>query len=289
MSRKAGPTKDDAYKELVTFSKLGNEARLQLSDSSSQLTKETIRSLHQVVSRGEAALEDLVTSFMPQIQRQAGSKASNSMTTEDLQQEGLLGFLRAVRKFDPETSDSFSQFASIYVLQGIDRAIENTESLIRTPKGRLEFNGKVERQARIFEYEMGRLPTVDELAEILNVRPEKITDVINNPPADVSFESDFDEGANPLTSMTTNSSDEMFEDLIKKLQGQRLDLLLSTISEREALILRFRWGLIDGIPKTLEEIADEIGVTRERIRQIENKAISKLKHPTRLELIEGFI
>ncbi len=249
------------------------------------------RELEILVADGARAKEHLVEANLRLVVSLAKRYTGRGMLFLDLIQEGNLGLIRAVEKFDYVKGFKFSTYATWWIRQAITRAMADQARTIRIPVHMVEIINKVARIQRQMLQDSGREPTPEELAKELDMTPEKVIEVQKY-------------GREPISLHTPlgDEGDSEFGDLIEDTEAvvpaeavgfsflqQQLRAILDTLADREAGVVSMRYGLKDGQPKTLDEIGKVYGVTRERIRQIENKTMSKLRHPSRSQLLRDYL
>ena len=271
---------DDPVK--VYLKEIG-QVRLLSADEEIELAKK--------VSEGDKAAKDKLTEANLRLVVSIAKKYSGrGLHILDLIQEGNTGLIRAVDKFDYTKGNKFSTYATWWIRQAITRAIADQARTIRVPVHMVEVINKATRCNRKLVQELGREPTLEEIAEELNLPIEKIIEA-NRTAADtlsldmpVGDEEDTTIGSFVEDDNTPSPADATSNTLL----AEALTEILGTLTEREADVLRMRFGMYDGRTHTLEEVGQIFGVTRERIRQIENKAIRKLRHPSRAKKIKDF-
>lgn len=249
------------------------------------------RDLKLVIRDGNKAKNHLLEANLRLVVSLAKRYTGRGMAFLDLIQEGNLGLIRAVEKFDYAKGYKFSTYATWWIRQAITRAMADQARTIRIPVHMVEVINKLGRIQRELLQDLGREPTPEELAKEMDITPEKVLEIQQYAREPISLDQTIgDEGDSQLGDFIEDSEAVVAVDAVSftLLQDQLQDVL-DTLSEREAGVVRLRFGLTDGQPRTLDEIGQVYGVTRERIRQIESKAMSKLRHPSRSQVLRDYL
>jgi RNA polymerase primary sigma factor len=217
--------------------------------------------------------------------------AGRGMSMLDLVQEGNLGLIRAVEKFQHHKGFKFSTYATWWIRQAITRAIADQARTIRIPVHMVETINKMIRTSRRLQQELGREPTSDEIAVAMELPPERVREIMKISQEPVSLEMPIgeEEDSNLGDFIEDHKALPPADAASRKMLKEQVDDVLETLSDRERAVLAMRFGLDDGRSRTLEEVGREFGVTRERIRQIEAKALRKLRHPSRAKKLKDFL
>ncbi|WP_067813468.1 RNA polymerase sigma factor [Nocardia inohanensis] len=263
----------------------------EFADKGEKLPVQGRRDLQWIMRDGNRAKNHLLEANLRLVVSLAKRYTGRGMAFLDLIQEGNLGLIRAVEKFDYTKGYKFSTYATWWIRQAITRAMADQARTIRIPVHMVEVINKLGRIQRELLQDLGREPTPEELAKEMDITPEKVLEIQQYAREPISLDQTIgDEGDSQLGDFIEDSEAVVAVDAVSfTLLQDQLQSVLETLSEREAGVVRLRFGLTDGQPRTLDEIGQVYGVTRERIRQIESKTMSKLRHPSRSQVLRDYL
>jgi len=274
---------------LATLLERGDVAQLRLSKDGHDPEEQT--TLEQVVDEGRAAREHLIKANTRLVVSIAKKYMGRGVPFLDLIQEGNLGLMKAVEKFDHTRGYRFSTYATWWIRQTITRAIADQGRTIRVPVHMSDRIRRLYKTARRLEQEQGRRPTPEEIADELEMEPRKVRWMLKVSWRPLSLEKPIgeEEDSELGSFIEDDNSPTPTQSAYEHLLKEKMEEVLTTLTPREARILRLRFGLLDGRSYTLEEVGQKFGLTRERIRQIEGKALRRLRHPRRSRQLKEYL
>ena len=284
----------EALPEDVENAKLDDPVRMYLKEIGriKLLTPEEEQEIAKKMAEGdEDARKRMSEANLRLVVSIAKRYVGRGMQLLDLIQEGNLGLMKAVEKFDYTKGYKFSTYATWWIRQSITRAIADQARTIRIPVHMVETNNRVLRTSHSMVQKLGREPTTKEIADELHIEESKVEEVLKIAQEPVSLETPIgeEEDSHLGDFIQDDEASQPSEEASYTLLREQLEEVLSTLTPREEQVLRMRFGLTDGKPHTLEEVGKEFDVTRERIRQIESKALRKLRHPSRSKKLRDFL
>ena len=280
--------------EEVTLAKrmeAGKMAAQQLAEYGDSLSADDIAELEWLVEDGQAAQEYLVRANSRLVISVAKKYIGRGVQFLDLIQEGNIGLIRAARKFEYKRGHKFSTYATWWIRQAVSRAVADQGRTIRVPVHMGDQINRLRRISTQLTQELGREPSTEELADAMETTPDKITNLIEISRRPISLETPIEEDADSEFGdfIEDKSSPEPTEIVTQNLLREHLAQVLARLPEREANILQLRYGLLDGETHTLEEVGQKIGVTRERVRQLEAQALNRLRHSSAHQLLRDYL
>jgi RNA polymerase sigma factor (sigma-70 family) len=286
---KTAPVSPKEERRLILEMVAGKKAKKRLEENPPEDDEKRAK-LEVAVERGLKAREQLIVSNGRLVISIASRYTGHGLTLAEVSQEGVLGLIRAIDKFDPDRGVRLSTYASYWIRQSVSRAVAVQTRTIRLPVHKVDRLGTVRKVINQLTQQLGRSPEISEIAEALGDTPEQIELLLCDGQDTLSLEDPVgDEGATLADFVVEEGSAQLESEIDHSLLEKEIQDALATLTARESRIMQLRYGLQDGHPLTLQDVAERFGLTRERIRQIEKEAIAKLRRPDKAVRLRAFV
>lgn len=286
---KTAPVSPKEERRLILEMVAGKKAKKRLEENPPEDDEERAK-LETAVERGLKAREQLIVSNGRLVISIASRYTGHGLTLAEVSQEGVLGLIRAIDKFDPDRGVRLSTYASYWIRQSVSRAVAVQTRTIRLPVHKVDRLGTVRKVINQLTQQLGRSPEISEIAAALDDTPEQIELLLCDGQETLSLEDPVgDEGATLADFVVEEGSAQLESEIDRSLLEKEIQDALATLTARESRIMQLRYGLQDGHPLTLQDVAERFGLTRERIRQIEKEAIAKLRRPDKAVRLRAFV
>lgn len=286
---RTAPVSPDEEKRLIMEMVYGREAKEMLTNNPPEDAEERIK-LEALMRAGLKARDQLIVSNGRLVISIANRYTGHGLTLAEVSQEGVLGLIRAIDKFDHTRGVRLSTYASYWIRQSVSRAVAVQTRTIRLPVHKVDRLGTVRKAMNQLTQQLGRSPEITEIAEALGDTPEQIELLLCDGQETLSLEDPVgDEGATLGDFVIEEGATQLETEIDRSLLEKEIQDALATLTARESRIMQLRYGLKDGHPLTLQDVAERFGLTRERIRQIEKEAIAKLRRPDKAVRLRAFV
>lgn len=283
------PVSPDEEKRLIRVMIDGKQAGKRL-EQEPDLSDEVGKQLEEKAERGEAARRLLIQANGRLVISIANKYTGHGLSLAELSQEGVLGLIRAIDKFDVSKGVRLSTYASYWIRQSVSRAVAVQTRVIRLPVHKVDHLGKIKRVMGQLTQKLGRLPELEEIAAQTGDEPQQIHELLQDGQETLSLEEPVGDDGATLADFVENDLTQDLEDQVdSSLLETEIRRALNGLTARESRIVELRYGLRDGQPLTLQDVAERFGLTRERIRQIEKEALAKLRRPDHAMRLIGFV
>jgi RNA polymerase nonessential primary-like sigma factor len=283
------PVSPAEEKRLIEVMLEGKAAKKELSRNKN-LGDEAREKLQKKLSEGAAARKTLIQANGRLVISIASKYTGHGLSLAELSQEGVLGLIRAIDKFDTNKGVRLSTYASYWIRQSVSRAVAVQTRVIRLPVHKVDHLGKIKKAMGQLTQKLGRTPELDEIAAHIGDPPEQIHELLQDGQETLSLEEPIGDDGATLADFVENDLTQALEDQVdSSLLETEIRRALAGLTARESRIVELRYGLRDGQPLTLQDVAERFGLTRERIRQIEKEALAKLRQPGQANRLNGFV
>ncbi|MCB0208857.1 MAG: sigma-70 family RNA polymerase sigma factor [Anaerolineae bacterium] len=284
------PVSPEEEKRLISEMLAGKRAYKRLSSKKESLDPDECEKLRQAVERGVTSRKTLIQANGRLVISIASKYSGHGLSLAELSQEGVLGLIRAIDKFDASKGVRLSTYASYWIRQSVSRAVAVQTRVIRLPVHKVDHLGKIKKVMGQLTQKLGRAPELEEIAAVTGDAPEQIYELLQDGQETLSLEEPVGEDGATLADFVENDLTQALEDQVDStLLETEIRRALAGLSARESRIVELRYGLRDGQPLTLQDVAERFGLTRERIRQIEKEALAKLRQPNHANRLIGFV
>lgn len=283
------PVSPEEEKRLISVMVEGKKASRRLAKAE-KLTDDKRDNLDKMVREGAAARRTLIQANGRLVISIASKYTGHGLSLAELSQEGVLGLIRAIDKFDTSKGVRLSTYASYWIRQSVSRAVAVQTRVIRLPVHKVDHLGKIKKVMGQLTQKLGRAPEVEEIAAVTGDDPQQIHELLQDGQETLSLEEPIGDDGATLADFVENDLTQALEDQVdSSLLEMELRRALSGLTARESRIVELRYGLRDGQPLTLQDVAERFGLTRERIRQIEKEALAKLRKPHHASRLSSFV
>jgi RNA polymerase nonessential primary-like sigma factor len=284
------PVSPAEEKRLLKILALGEKAQRRIAREAGQLSEEMAAQLRAQVQAARAARQTLIQANGRLVISIAARYSGHGLSLAELAQEGVLGLIRAIDKYDPSKETRLSTYASYWIRQAVSRAVAQQTRTIRLPVHKVDRLRKINKAIGQLAQQLGRAPDLAEIAAWMDETPENIAQMLRDGQETLSLEEPVgDEDATLADFIETDQAGSLEAQVDETLLAERIRQALSNLTARESRIVELRYGLRDGQPLTLQDVAERFGLTRERVRQIEKEALTKLRRSEYADVLQDYV